>query len=171
MAAVTIRSSIVLQPQPRPPLGLLPEPSRARFNGVSIAHHEDVEGHPTQPAAIVVLLRTHDPRQMQASAYNRLHKVVHTTQISCSTPGPLTCGREVNLTKRKHSTAKTPSDIAAITAKGFAELLDTCTDTPFADVIHHLPETWKAHNHKGTTITKKCRQHQFGEHIAMTVAS
>ena len=47
----TIRSSIVLQPPPRPPLGLLSDLHRARVSGVSNAHHEEVGGHLAPPAS------------------------------------------------------------------------------------------------------------------------
>ena len=40
-----ISPPIAPPPPQRPPLGLLPEPHRARVNGVSSAHHEEVGGH------------------------------------------------------------------------------------------------------------------------------
>ena len=40
------------QPPPCPPLGLLPEPHRARVKGVSSAHHEEVGGHPVAPSDV-----------------------------------------------------------------------------------------------------------------------
>ena len=40
-----------LQPPPRPPLGFLPEPRRARVLGVSTAHHEEMGGHLAPPAS------------------------------------------------------------------------------------------------------------------------
>ena len=64
VAAVAVRSPIIQQPSPCPPPGLLPEPRRTKVSGLSSAHHKEVGGHPTYPAAIVGPLRTHDPRPL-----------------------------------------------------------------------------------------------------------
>ena len=48
------------------PLGLLPEPRRARVTEVSSAHHEEVGGLPEAPPDIPSPLRTSDPRPLQA---------------------------------------------------------------------------------------------------------
>jgi hypothetical protein len=46
-----ISPPIAPPPPPCPPLGLLPEPLRARVTGVSSAHHEEVGGHLASPSS------------------------------------------------------------------------------------------------------------------------
>jgi hypothetical protein len=58
----------MLQPPPYPPLCLLPEPRRAGVKGVSSAHREEVGGYRADSAAVVDLLRTHDPKPLQEGA-------------------------------------------------------------------------------------------------------
>jgi hypothetical protein len=47
-----------------------------------------------------------------------------------------------------------PLEPAPHTAQYFAALLDTYTDTTFAEGIHKLPEDWQDINNKCSIITK-----------------
>jgi hypothetical protein len=79
--------------------------------------------------------------------------------------------------KRKKSDCPDPSPLpsgtGATTAAELEKLLDACTDTQFAGVIHDLPEIWQSRNLKSNIITKRMlRKTTWGayrdDHIILT---
>jgi len=68
----------------RPPLGLLPEPRRARVTGVSSAHHEEVGGASSIFREQSRFLRTKTSRPMPIGATEV--KVIHGGAVKCRRP-------------------------------------------------------------------------------------
>ena len=71
MVAATVHDLLPdrLQQLPRPPLGLLPEPRRARVIEVSNAHHEEVGGASDTSRELSRFHRTMTSRLMPAGIY------------------------------------------------------------------------------------------------------
>ena len=69
---------------------------------------------------------------------------------------PAPKGNDVPMSrKRQHSSGEPLSGPHLHTIPRLSELLDTCTDAQYKDIIRRLPEGWSLTNDKGITVTKR----------------
>ena len=100
-------------------------------------------------------METHWQQKEQTPTKARITKIrnYRKQRIQYSTTSPIRLGGGSPYNKKgKNPTAITCSTVlraGATTAAELEKLLDTCTDTQFAGVIHDLPENWQTHNLKG----------------------
>ena len=67
--------------------------------------------------------------------------------------------------KRQYSSGEPLPGPHPYTTPRLSELLDTCTDATYKDIIRRLPEGWSATNAKGITVTKRqLEMSQWGKH-------
>jgi hypothetical protein len=57
--------------------------------------------------------------------------------------------------KRQHPSGGSLPGPHPHTISRLSELLETCTDAQYKDIIKRLPEDWSATNDKGITVTKR----------------
>jgi hypothetical protein len=64
-------------------------------------------------------------------------------------------GGTPNMSRKRKAKTNIDTTIPHLTAATLTKLLDTCTDTKFAEPINRLPDTWHSKTIQGTTLTKK----------------
>ena len=86
------------------------------------------------------------------TAKDSYHSNMH--QRPKPTPAPKKGGGLQKSRKRRAAAARAHSSYPH-TITGLADLLTTCTDEQYAQIIHQLLDDWSAMNDRGTRVTKR----------------